>query len=279
VGATVYFSEKVLLRLGYSETVARPAYREIGRAEIFDIAENKTIRGNPDLRMAAAQNLDARLEWFPRAGEILSLSLYKKKIAAPIEQVAIDSSLISYRNSENADVEGIELEWQTSLERLSAHLREFTFGFNYSYILSSVPLTPEEIVNRDLWQDPATDRPLYDQPEFTFNTDLTWDHQASGTLANLSFGIVGRRLVTAGVTTPDEYEEPAPQLNFNLAQKLGKRWKLKFSAKNLLNPVYETTQTWPRYYEPGVVDIPGRTTVLRRYTKGITFGLGLSCEF
>jgi hypothetical protein len=79
---------------------------------------------------------------------------------------------------------------------------------------------------------------------------------------------VGERLVVVGYASPDEYEEPAPQLEFSIAQKFGRNWKARFSAKNLLDPVYEKTQEYPS----------GKLTV-QRYTKGMQFGLSIGCDF
>jgi hypothetical protein len=71
------------------------------------------------------------------------------------------------------------------------------------------------------------------------------------------------------LSKPDQYEEPAPQLDFFLTQKLGRHWRLKFSAKNLLNPDFEIGQDSPqRGYD-----------VLKSYSKGITLGLSVGCEF
>jgi hypothetical protein len=88
-------------------------------------------------------------------------------------------------------------------------------------------------------------------------------------MLNLSAGLVGRRLVVAGVRTPDEFEEPAPQLDVTFSQKLGRHWRLKFSARNLLDPPFEKIQEHPSL---------GPVTIAS-YTKGMTFGVSLGCEF
>jgi len=75
--------------------------------------------------------------------------------------------------------------------------------------------------------------------------------------------------VLVGLATPDEYEEPAPYLDVSLSQKLGRRWKAKFSAKNLLNPSYEVTQTWPSI----------GTVPIKSYKKGMQFGISMSWDF
>src|SRR5690606_10956413 len=74
------------------------------------------------------------------------------------------------------------------------------------------------------------------------NTDLTWAEPTWGTVATLSFNVVGERLslVNHG-PLPDVYEQPAPQLNLVVSQTLGERWRVKLAARNLLDPEHEQT--------------------------------------
>jgi hypothetical protein len=145
-------------------------------------------------------------------------------------------------------------------------------GFNAAYITSEVPLTEDQRNNRGPllgYGDTATHRPLYDQPEYILNGSLTWDYQPSRTTVTLSGGVVGQSLVLVGLAKPDEFIQPAPDLNLFIRQRLGKNWDVRFTAKNLLNPEFKVAQTWP---EAGEV-------ILQSYTKGITFGLSVGCEF
>lgn len=274
LSSTISLRENLLLRAAWSQTVVRPAYREIAPVSIYDIGQSRTYAGNPSLKFAESDNYDLRLEWYPRPGEIASLSLFMKKIASPIEQSTGDreGDRITYVNYEEADVMGVEAEVRTRLDRFWEPLQEFTIGFNAAYIYSEVPLTQTQIDNRGPlrgYGDTATTRPMFDQPEYVLNADLTWDHPRTGTSFTVAGGMVGRRLIVVGLARPDEYEEPAPQVDIFLSQKLGPHWKLKLSAKNLLNPNYKVTQDWPAV---------GNVTV-RSYTKGMTFGLSLGCEF
>jgi hypothetical protein len=89
----------------------RSTYREISEAEIYDVALGRTIRGNPDLTMAEIENYDARLEWYPRPGELISFGVFMKQIEQAIEQAAqtTDNEKIFYDNYEQADVYGFEV--------------------------------------------------------------------------------------------------------------------------------------------------------------------------
>ncbi len=271
VSATFYIRTNLLFRAAWSETVVRPTYREIAAVDFYDPARNRTYIGNPGLTFSESENYDLRLEWFPREGEIIAISGFMKKLRSPIELsgVITDNSVITYLNYDEADVMGVEGEIRKNLGHFWEPLSDFTLGFNAAYIESEVDLTPTQRENRARSGIFDTDRPLYDQPEYVINGDITWDNKATGTAVTLSGGVVGRRLVLVGLARPDEYEEPAPQLDFFVSQKIGKHWKVKFSAKNLLDPEYEVTQTWPDF---GAVPV-------RTYTKGLSFGLSVAYDW
>jgi TonB-dependent receptor len=272
LSAKVQLRENVDLRAAWSRTVVRPTYREIAEVPIYDVARSRVYLGNPELGMARSDNLDFRGSWYPRPGEILSASVFAKFIDDPIEQLAInrDNSRITYANFEEAEVYGIEAEVRLGLDRVWEPLQPFTVGFNAAWITSEVPLTEtQRTLRQQRLGDNSSSRSLYDQPEYIVNGDLTWDIEMTGTSITLSGGIVGDRLVLVSLATPDEFLAPAPELNLFLRQKLGKHWDVRFTAKNLLDPAQEVTQTWP---QAGKV-------VLRSYKKGITFGLSIGCEF
>ncbi len=271
LGGVISIRSNLLLRASWSQTVVRPTYREISEAELYDTAQGRTYIGNPDLKVSSSENFDLRLEWFPRPSEIISLSLFKKIILDPIEQGSTDvnNEFIQYNNYDKADVQGFEFEFRKNLDSWSQFTKELSFGFNFTYIESEVLRTSEQYLNQQLFVGQSTTkRPMFDQPEYILNTDLTWDHKPTGTAITVSSGIVGRRLTVVGLATPDEYEEPTPQLDLLLSQSIGKHWKLKLSGKNLLDPSYDTTQDWIT-----------QEVKVRSYTKGRVFGLTLTCEF
>lgn len=259
------------IQAAWSQTVIRPTYREIAPVAIYDVFKGRAVQGNPGLQMAASQNLDLRASWYPRPGELISASVFAKQIEKPIEMSAItrDYSQIGFVNSEDAELFGVEAEAQFKLDRLWQPLEEFSLGFNAAYIKSDVPLTETERLNRAGFGETSTSRSLYDQPEYILNANLTWENANLGTTVTLSGGMVGESLVLVGLAKPDEFVQPAPDLNLFVRQRFGKNWDVRFTAKNLLNPRYEVTQTWPAVGE----------VVLESYTKGITFGLSVGCEF
>ena len=272
LSAKVQLRENVDLRAAWSRTVVRPTYREIAAVPVYDVARSRVYQGNPELEMAASDNYDLRASWYPRPGEILSLSLFAKRIQDPIEQLSTtrDNSRITYENFDEAEVYGVEAEVRIGLDRVWEPLKPLSLGVNAAYITSEVPLTDtQRTLRQQRLGDTSSTRPLYDQPEYILNADLTWDIEETGTSMTLSGGVVGERLILVSLATPDEFLAPAPELNFFIRQKLGKHWDVRFTAKNLLDPAQEVIQTWPGAGE----------VVLRSYKKGITFGLSVGCEF
>jgi hypothetical protein len=261
------------VRLHYSQTIGRPSYREIANVESFDFAGGDTLVGNPNLKMAAVNNYDLRWEWYPRPGYIVAVGAFYKEIANPIEQafVTLDGEKIIYDNREFATVQGLEFEARASFDFIDDLLADFNGGFNFAYIESTTDLTPTELQNKRLI-DPAEPetRPLYNQSPYIINFDLGYDNRKSGTAATIAYNIAGERLVITNPFGKDIYQQPAASLDFSISQKLGRsqRWKIKLSAKNLLDPINARTYG----AEPD-----GR--IYSRSSRGRSYGVSLSYSY
>ncbi len=261
------------IRLHYSQTIGRPTYREIANVESFDFAGGDILVGNPNLKMAAVNNYDLRWEWYPRPGYILAVGAFYKELSQPIEQafVTLDQEKIIYNNRESATVQGLELEARASFDFIDDLLSDFSGGFNFAYIESTTDLTDTELLNKRLIDPAEPDtRPLYNQSPYIINFDLSYDNRKSGTAATLAYNIAGERLVITNPFGDDIYQQPTPSLDFSISQKLGRsqRWKIKLSAKNLLNPVNERTYG----AEPGGL-------IYSRSSRGRSYGVSLSYSY
>jgi len=102
------------IRGSVSQTVSRPELREIAPFGYYDFTKGLKIYGNPKLKRSLIQNYDLRYEYYPAAGEIISLSLFYKNFEAPIEQVYApgqNNPEITFENAEKgAKNFGLELE-------------------------------------------------------------------------------------------------------------------------------------------------------------------------
>lgn len=255
------------VRLSYSDTVARPTYREFAPYESYDPFGDEIVRGNPNLTMSDIRNYDVRWEWFPAPGAVLSVSGFYKELKNPIEKVIVTfgGGIVGFENREEATVYGVELEARHKLDVIDDLLADFSLGFNFSYIISEVPLTEQERINDPDSPDP---RQLYDQSEWIINTDLSWDNERWGTTATVAFNWAAPRIYLVDVGGPDIFEHPPMTLDFFLTQKLSKHWKLRFSGKNLLNPDYQRTYGEERDQR-----------LYSSHSRGMVFGLQLSYDY
>jgi outer membrane receptor protein involved in Fe transport len=240
---------------------------------LLDVEEDLVVRGNPELKRTTIENFDARLEWFPKPGELISLGFFHKNLKDPIERFYLDpqNNIVSFTNRPTAVVQGVELEVRKELGGWSPLLQNFSVGGNFAYILSTVdvPYSGAGGVPQ------VYQRSLFDQPEYVLNFDLGYTLPRTGTSLSLVYSRTGERLALDVPNAPNAYEQPVDTLDVFLAQRLGRRWKLKLGARNLLDPEIRTIFI----SDFGQREEFGGRYVFRSYRRGITASLSLTAEF
>ena len=269
--ATFQLLPDVNLRFAWSQTLARPSFKEMGPVVTQDFSDSQIFIGNPFLTLSSINNYDFRAEYFPRAGEVLAFSLFYKDIKRPIEQTIAqlgNTQFFQYINNPNGTLYGAEFEARKRLDQVASFLKNFAVNFNFTYIQSEVALTDEQIRNNQLVGIGETTRPMQGQPTYIINAGLSYDDQERGFYAGLFYNVTGPLLYAAGLQLPDLYEQPAPSLDFNLTQSFADQWSLTFRGKNLLNPIFRQTMTYA-----------GQEVVYYSYTKGFDLSMSLSYSF
>ncbi len=245
-------------RLSATQTLARPEYRELAEVQYRDVIGGENVLGNPSLRRTLIQNLDARWEWYPRGGEVLSVGLFAKRFKDPIERVFLATSgtrIVTFVNADGADNLGIELEARAGLDRLGQAFAPFTVFSNLTFMRSEVRLGNDPRVAQE-------DRAMVGQAPSVVNAGLSYASASRPLSATLLFNRVGRRIVSASQRPlPVTYEESRSVLDFSARIPLVARVAAKFDARNLLDQPYRQTQ--------GVV-------TRESYTAGRVYTLGLS---
>ena len=148
VNLTISPNSKTNIRVSGSRTVARPEFREIAPFIFFDFEQIASTAGTPDLRRSSIINGDIRYEWYPKAGELLSLGVFYKDFTDPIELRLNSASVATrrqyqFQNAEKAQLFGIEAEFRKNLSFFSSSatwLERFYFNGNVSIIISEVTL-------------------------------------------------------------------------------------------------------------------------------------------
>jgi hypothetical protein len=276
---TWWISGSQQLRLGYSETLSRPDFRELSASPYLDPILDFVTFGNPDLEQAEITNYDVRWEYYFSPSESVSVALFRKEFVNPIEKQLLPgagSLLLTLANAKGALNQGVELDAYKQLgfvdrwfdgNRVAQWLRldridweNWFVSANYSWIDSSIELDPESSgFNTNL------QRPLEGQSPYVANLQLGYQNPAATREATLLYNISGERVVQVGVDgQPDTYEQPFGQLDFNWKQKFGKQWSLRVRLRNLLDPAVEFRQ--------------GDDAVIREYRKGREIGLSLEWQ-
>ena len=219
------------VRLGYSQTVNRPEFREVSPFEFTDVVGGRAIVGNPDLNQSLIQNLDLRWEWFPGAEEVLSASFFYKQFDDPIERTVEPTAQLrtSFTNADTARNAGIELEARSLI---GPHL---LVGANYTYVNSEVTLSPAA---RQV--QTSLVRPLAGTSPNLFN--ILFEVRGMGYSGRLLFNYFDDRISDVGsLGLPDIIEKGRHSVDFVLAKRF-ERASLRVAFTNLTGQPFEFTQ-------------------------------------
>jgi TonB-dependent receptor len=227
VNSTIKLTSKANLRLTGSQTVIRPELRELSLLNIYDFEINASVQGNPNLKRTKITNSDLRYEFYPAAGELLTVGVFYKDFENAIEPIFNEgsggASTFNFQNAKKAQSYGIELETRKKLNN------RFTFQANASLINSKLKDASLGI-----------DRPLQGQSPYLLNLGILYDVIESGFNATLLFNRVGERIYLVGDIkgsgTPDIYEAPRSIFDFQISKKFNdKKSELRFTISDILN--------------------------------------------
>ncbi|MBX2802654.1 MAG: TonB-dependent receptor [Myxococcales bacterium] len=221
--------KNVQLRLGAARTVSRPEFREMSEATFNDVTGGRQTFGNPNLRRARLDHYDARLEWFPSAGEVASISAFYKRLTDPVETVVVASAQFSvtWQNALAADNIGVEFEFRKALPA------NFYTAGNLALIRSEIrlgELGPGQVQT-------SSERALQGQSPYALNLQLGWDHPDNKDQFTLLYNVIGRRITEVGAQgSPDTFELPVNLVDVVAKKSLGEQLTLTLKAGNVLNP-------------------------------------------
>jgi outer membrane receptor protein involved in Fe transport len=264
------------VRVGYSQTVSRPEFRELTPTQFPVPGGERTIIGNPDLVSAHITNYDLRWEWFLSGLNLVSASFFYKQLDQPIEKIAIGLTTQladSFANADTGTIWGFEFEVRHDLGFIGSALRDvpylrvvapqlnnFAFSANATEAQSEVNITAtSNITNKK--------RALQGQPDFVVNSSLEYSDETVGTL-RLLYNTIGEQIAAAGVDgLPDIFAQRRDQLDFVWVRKFspfGRPVSVKFTAENILNDQFIESQ--------------GEFST-ERYTTGVKLGVGISYAY
>lgn len=282
LGTKISPIENFNLRLNWSQTVARPTFKELMPVAYKESAASDTFFGNPNLEMSEIDNYDVRLEYMPSAGQLFSISYFYKDLTNPIDvrKFAYNegSMFVTPVNYPEGEIFGWEFEVRQELGYWWKYAKGLTLGFNSTLMDSELTRPQSEYEQLKQFGIDKTRR-MAGQPEYILGTYAMYDIEEWGTAFGLFFNRRGDVLATGdsvnpeygsnGVYIPCIYEEPLEQLDFTFSQKFLERWAIGFKIKNLLDP-----QIQRKYHLDD-----GREMLHSSYRRGREYSISLSCEW
>ncbi|NER18998.1 TonB-dependent receptor [Spongiivirga citrea] len=300
-------NEKHAFRFAVSRTITLPEFKEVSPFEYVS-PTGQVTRGNVDVQASTDLNYDLKWEYFPSAGQLVSLAAFYKDIKDPINRVRDRGSagVFSYFNSaEKAEVFGLEAE--TKIDLISPNQDEE--GNNTGYGLNMVfnatrmwhtqdlkDVTDEDgTLLRTFKYGDNTETDLQGASDWIFNTSLNFNTEGENPFAaSLSANFASDKIFALGVPTDQAnrvafYDDSIVEKGFVvldavISKEFGKHWKATFTGKNLLNPTVKQVQSILQ--NPGEVlanpDSAQRITrdeTVLSYTNGVGISLGLSYKF
>lgn len=282
LGLTYRPLEGLNLRAAWSQTVARPSFREMGFYVSVEPGTDDLIVGNPQLKLSDVESYDLRGEYtWGELGDLVALSLFYKTIEDPIESIVIrnplnfeSSSSALYRtffnNPNEATLLGVEIEARKAFDFIPLEWAQyFSVGGNFTYIDAEVDRTKAELARSEpffgvppgenaRYSGLEESRRLFGQPEWIANADLSFEQPEWGSKATLAFFAISNVLDAAGSAfiqpngvardfVLDRYVDSFYQLDLILSQELFEGLVFKMSVKNLTDSkraiIYDPEQT------------------------------------
>ena len=266
------------IRIAGSKTVARPEFREIAEFAFFDYEQNYGVKGDTALRRTGITNIDARYEFYPKAGEAITFGVFYKSFDAPIElrldpSSNADNRRYFYQNAAKANTLGMEIEARKNLEFINRSLENFSLFSNVTVLFSEVTFNDQ---NANSGQVKAN-RPLQGQSPYLINAGLQYNSKKGGLSGALLYNRIGQRLTLVGNDDfPSVYERPRNQLDLQLAKRvLRNKGEVKLTVADMLNNeyyFYENVDTKKAFNK-------GSDRLFNAYRPGTTFTIGFTYDF
>jgi len=219
------------IRLGVSETVVRPNFRELAQSVFFNPATNRSFVGNPDLKITEITNLDFRYEWyFGDGGQYFSAGLFAKDLKNPIEQgIQPGTFYREFLNVDEGQMTGAEFE-------IFYDFFPFFIRSNLTFMNSEVDTTSQFV---------QEERSLQGQSDFLGN--FTFGYETDAHKVILAYNYTGERISELAPIkgAPAYYEQGTGILDFNYTAYIyngNNDFEIGFKLGNLTGEKYEVFQ-------------------------------------
>ena len=219
--------ENTIIRLAFSNTLARPGYFQLVPFEEFVPEDEELARGNPELDPTVSMNFDLMGEHYFEDIGLVSLGFFYKDVEDFIYEQEIDDfvdpvygevDLTVFNNGPKADVAGIETAFQKQFGGFGIYL-------NYTYTHSST----EGIEGRD-----GEDIALPGTAEHMFNASLSYETKKL--VLRVSLNHASDYIdELGGEAFEDRFYDKQTFLDFNGSYAISDNWRLFAEWNNITN--------------------------------------------
>jgi len=265
------FADNLQFRIGYSETITRPQFREFAPSRFVNSDNDVAFFGNPFLVNSQLQNFDARVEYYFSRDQFITAGVFYKDIEKPIEEInsGDESGTVTFINVPSAELQGIEIEyqqvlplqdWGMDLDWLDS--KDVTLKTNYTYTDSEIGADGEVLLlNRastagDIQSRPVNaagfiedGRQLQGQSEHLLNFQLGYEDFDARSEANLLVNFASERIRTGEAlgapAAPAVIEEPPMSVDFVYNRQFtlyGGEYEFGFKVQNIFGDEYTAYQ-------------------------------------
>lgn len=267
------------VRLSGSRTVSNPEFKEVAPYIYEDVTTR--VGGNPDLLGETAfsdiYNIDAKFEYFPSSGELLSLAVYGKQINDPVNKVITsDATGVQrfFRTGDKAEVIGLEIEARKNL--ISVDDKSIlTGGLNISLTKTEQDLKTVNAQSpggfNTSFSDKTSDE-LQGASPWIINADLTYkpklgDYKPQITLVYSQSS--DRIDALGGGKLGNIVEKSVPFLDLVLKSSFTENLSMSLAVKNILNQNLDFIRE----------DTPQGDVLISRYKQGLDIGINFKYNF
>ncbi|WP_213611554.1 TonB-dependent receptor [Pseudoalteromonas sp.] len=253
-------AQSLVLRAAWTNTIARPSFKDISpRAEI-DLEDNEVKLGNPDLNPYEAVNYDLLLDWYYSDGSLFSAGVFYKDIDNFVVELTSNDvaefagfDVVRPVNALSASIKGFELAWQHSFNQ--PFLSGMLIGANLTLLDTELAVT----------ERPSEQFSLPESADQAGNFYLGYEDKKFSTRLSVSYR--DKFLSEVGDNKLyDIYVAEHTQIDLSASYKFSKHAELVGELINLTDEPLELYQGDPAF-------------TLQYEEYGMTFALGLKGKF
>lgn len=240
------------LRVSYARTAVRPSLMDNSRFSRYNTNFGR-MQVNLGLESSIIDNYDVKIEWFPGAGDIISIGGFYKYFDKPAEFYAVndvsgtDNLYVYTNNSDWGKIRGLEFEVRKSLGFIAPSvglLSEITLSGNLTVLKSEVQsrVTRYDVDEKgeqySYFEYMKYKRPLYGQVPTVVNGGINYTGKHLS--LNLVYNYMGyKTFITGNDPNLVEYERPRSQIDAQLGYRFYRnKAQFKLNMSNLTDRPY-----------------------------------------